>query len=855
MATNEYNIVISVTSGKAVSGANAINNALLQIDKSAKAINNSVNRLGDRITSEMNKASLAAKKNKEAMEQSKKAAGSLRSEISVLGKAFGVLAGALAVQSLKRSIDTYTNIQNKIKALSGETTDYAYIQEELYQISQRSRTSLEGTAQLYSRLIIAQKQLSASTYDLMRFTEGVGKALQISGTSAFTQRGVLLQLSQAIGTDVVRAEEFNSILEGGIRIAQAAADGIDEAGGSISRLRKLVIDGKLSSQEFFQAILSQIPKLEDEFAKTIPTIDQSIVMLNNSWTMFLGKLNETTGASKAIALALRDVSENMGTFAISVGAATSAMAIFYVQAKGLRAILVAIGTALTGGFGKVLLSLALAAGSYTLLRDNMSDFDRAAQANSEAIEKLNNLYDKNIIYTKQSAKSSLDNAKARLAEAKANLEAAKSDLRVWNAVNKDLLSGSSNNPFTILGEVFAGYSGWNKALENVQQRTQDIKAAEEAVDKYTKALEQSIDTENKENDAKAETKFKNRLKNLKLEYAQTRLNAGQQAVYNQLKKAGLEDTEITVSKGKVTGATRFSDMADEIIRIQNSINIEEINRQLNEQIKALGQTEIQQEVINNLKKAGIVVDEELISAEGKLNEAYAKQNPLASQIVEKTLQANNAKSIALKDLRAELNDQKSVWEGFADTTLSAVSSAEDAIIDFCKTGKFNFSDFASSVIEDLARVVIRAQLAQVALSMIGGNAGGWSLGFASGGLVTGPGSGTSDSIPARLSNGEFVVNAKSAQRYRGILEAINNNRFASGGSVGGGSYSSSPTVQIIDQRSNNSAPVQTSTATGPDGQKMIRVLIRDTVRQGFAQGEYDGSLKNSYGLRRVGYNR
>ena len=103
--------------------------------------------------------------------------------------------------------------------------------------------------------------------------------------------------------------------------------------------------------------------------------------------------------------------------------------------------------------------------------------------------------------------------------------------------------------------------------------------------------------------------------------------------------------------------------------------------------------------------------------------------------------------------------------------------------------------------------------------------------------------------------GEFVVNAKSAQKYRGILEAMNNNRFAAGGSVGGGSYSSSPTVQIIDQRSNNSAPVQTSTATGPDGQKMIRVLIRDTVRQGFAQGEYDGSLKNSYGLRRVGYNR
>jgi len=47
-------------------------------------------------------------------------------------------------------------------------------------------------------------------------------------------------------------------------------------------------------------------------------------------------------------------------------------------------------------------------------------------------------------------------------------------------------------------------------------------------------------------------------------------------------------------------------------------------------------------------------------------------------------------------------------------------------------------------------------------------------GFAEGGLVTGPGSGTSDSIKARLSNGEFVVNAKSTEQFLPILQAINN---------------------------------------------------------------------------------
>ncbi len=48
-----------------------------------------------------------------------------------------------------------------------------------------------------------------------------------------------------------------------------------------------------------------------------------------------------------------------------------------------------------------------------------------------------------------------------------------------------------------------------------------------------------------------------------------------------------------------------------------------------------------------------------------------------------------------------------------------------------------------------------------------------ALGFAEGGFVSGPGSGTSDSIPARLSNGEFVVNAASTAQNLPLLEAIN----------------------------------------------------------------------------------
>jgi hypothetical protein len=64
-----------------------------------------------------------------------------------------------------------------------------------------------------------------------------------------------------------------------------------------------------------------------------------------------------------------------------------------------------------------------------------------------------------------------------------------------------------------------------------------------------------------------------------------------------------------------------------------------------------------------------------------------------------------------------------------------------------------------------------------------------AAGFASGGFVSGPGSATSDSIPARLSNGEFVMQASAVRKYGvGFMQALNNGqgpvRRASGGPVG-----------------------------------------------------------------------
>jgi TP901 family phage tail tape measure protein len=66
--------------------------------------------------------------------------------------------------------------------------------------------------------------------------------------------------------------------------------------------------------------------------------------------------------------------------------------------------------------------------------------------------------------------------------------------------------------------------------------------------------------------------------------------------------------------------------------------------------------------------------------------------------------------------------------------------------------------------------------------------------FASGGMISGPGSGTSDSIPAMVSNGEYITNAKQTKKYLPLLQAISQNKVSGYASKSGGSLVGGPDV-------------------------------------------------------------
>ena len=245
------------------------------------------------------------------------------------------VSAAAALTSAFRGTQQYTVMTNSLRAIGMSGTEAAAALEQIGDIAARTRAPLEATAQLYQRISIAGRDLGASSSDVLRFTENVGLALAQVGGGGAAASGALLQLSQAMSGGIVRAEEFNSILEGAFPIAQAAANAIEGAAGSVGQLRNMVIAGEISSREFFEAVLSQSDALEDAFANTIPTISGAMQVFRDQMTLSLGSLDSMVGGSESFARTILLMAENLDVVGATLGVAVTAFGVKYVGALAL----------------------------------------------------------------------------------------------------------------------------------------------------------------------------------------------------------------------------------------------------------------------------------------------------------------------------------------------------------------------------------------------------------------------------------------------------------------------------------------------------------------------------------------
>lgn len=254
----------------------------------------------------------------------------------------GQLLGGL-VGDVAKTADAFNNLAARIKLVTGDGEGFRTIMQGVFDVAQRTGTSLDTVADLFTKLATAGKQIGLSNQQALALTETIGQAVQLSGVSAESASAAIVQLVQGLSSGTLRGEELNSVLEQAPRLARALADGL---GVTTGELRKLGEAGALTSQQVIGALQGQGATLRAEFETLPPTVGRALTNLSSAWAAYIGQADKATGASATAARAIEALAKNLDTVATvlyDVGKATLAY-----QALKLAQTFTGIGTAARG---------------------------------------------------------------------------------------------------------------------------------------------------------------------------------------------------------------------------------------------------------------------------------------------------------------------------------------------------------------------------------------------------------------------------------------------------------------------------------------------------------------------------
>ncbi|HDG7441096.1 TPA: tape measure protein [Klebsiella pneumoniae] len=267
-----------------------------------------------------------------SVNRTERSIGSMERTMSSLsGVAKGLLA-ALSVQQVASYADAWTELNNKVanSVRTGETQ--AEVMQRIFDVSQATQSSLNGTATLYARLERGTRTYNTSAEDLTRLTTIINQGFAVSGATAQEAENAIIQLSQGIASGVLRGEEFNSVSEQGSRLMVALADSM---GVSIGQLRAMAAQGQLTTDVVVKGLLSQGDAIGKEFANTTVSIAKGLQVAGNNVTKFFGE-NSTV---KSFAAGFRDsvitISENLETLSGALIIVAGIMGSRYVGALAM----------------------------------------------------------------------------------------------------------------------------------------------------------------------------------------------------------------------------------------------------------------------------------------------------------------------------------------------------------------------------------------------------------------------------------------------------------------------------------------------------------------------------------------
>ncbi len=217
---------------------------------------------------------------------------------SGVGGAIAGVAGGFGLLEAARGFVLATDSAKKMEAqLNLATTsqeEFNVAQAETFRIAQENQAPIADVVTLYSRLAPALRDVGKGQGETLKIIEAVTKSLRISGATAQETASTIQQFSQALGSGVLRGEEFNTLAESSPRLLRALADGLNV---NVGALRDMAAEGQLTADVISNALIGQLPKLTREAAQLPETFAGSATKFNNQLVAAITTLDKFTGAS------------------------------------------------------------------------------------------------------------------------------------------------------------------------------------------------------------------------------------------------------------------------------------------------------------------------------------------------------------------------------------------------------------------------------------------------------------------------------------------------------------------------------------------------------------------------------
>lgn len=289
-----------------------------------------------KFVSGMDKADKGLVKMGDSMDKTDQKADNLGGGLTKLAAALAGLAIIDKLKDMQRLSEEFTVLSARINRLSGDAATGAENYKTLLSVASRSGSDLGTTVKVWESLTNSLKEFGHSNEEITRVTESLMKMGAVGGSTADEMKNGFRQLGQSFAGGIIRAEEFNSVLENVPEVARQIAKGM---GIPFSELRKQMLDGKLTSEVVLEALKKQATEVDAEFAKMPRTVAQASNALTNEFGSALSALDQQSGFSATLAKSIDIVASALGGLSTDGEALALVLDSMSIAASSLAAVM------------------------------------------------------------------------------------------------------------------------------------------------------------------------------------------------------------------------------------------------------------------------------------------------------------------------------------------------------------------------------------------------------------------------------------------------------------------------------------------------------------------------------------